>query len=62
MMFNKDGAMEGYTYPKPSIEGGIVRSEPSPPAPLSRENANKIREAVRGTRSPESARPLQPDR
>ncbi len=62
MMFNKDGTMEGYVYPKPSIEGGIVRSEPSPPALLSKENANKIREAVRNTNAPGPPRQSQPSR
>lgn len=47
MMFNEDGSMDSYTYPKPSIQGGVVRSEPTPTAPLSRENADKIRESVR---------------
>jgi hypothetical protein len=45
-MFSEDKFLEGYKYPKPSIEGGTVLAERSQPAPLSRENADKIREAV----------------
>jgi hypothetical protein len=47
-MFNSDGRLEGYDYPPPSTAGVTVRWEPVHQASvLSRENAEKIREAVR---------------
>ncbi|NUO62126.1 MAG: hypothetical protein HOQ30_09325 [Gemmatimonadaceae bacterium] len=48
-MFNdRNDKPRGYIYPQPSIEGGQTRSEPTTaPKPLSRENANKVRNVVR---------------
>ena len=45
-MFSKEGVPDGYVYPKPSIDSGIVRSESARPAPLSPENAKKISRSV----------------
>jgi hypothetical protein len=51
-MRSKDQTVHGYFSTKVSIEGGVVRSEQSPPAPLSRENASKISKAVHGSPRP----------
>lgn len=47
-MFTSDGRPKGYDYPPPSTAGVTVRWEPNrQPHPLSNEDAEKIRDAVK---------------